>query len=92
MKAACMPIDTNYKGNFEKRFHLRFSFWAGFLSFFTQEDPYDQAIDRIKNKDVEEALTSDKEQLRLDFFNACLKNKKELSQYKITNELVDACK
>jgi hypothetical protein len=91
MKAAYMPIDTNYKGNFERRFHLRLSFWANFFSFFTQEDPYEHAIKEIKSKSIEDALKSDREQLTIDFFNTCQKNKKQLSQYKICKELVDAC-
>jgi hypothetical protein len=81
-----------YKTNLENRFQYHVGFWSCIVSFFTQSSPYDEAIDKIRKMDIQDALKSDAQQLHRDFHNACRKNHFDLLGAGSDKRLVDACK
>lgn len=74
-----MKENKTYKTNLETRFRFRVSFWSGFFAFFTQSSPYDEAIDKIRRMDIQDAFKSDAQQLRRDFHQACKKHNFDFS-------------
>jgi hypothetical protein len=81
-----------YKENLEQRFHYHVGFWSSIIAFFTQSSPYDEAIDEIQKKDLQEAFKSDAQQLHRDFQNAFTKKNNLLGVGSSGKQLADACK
>lgn len=53
------------KSNFEERFLVKGnSFWAGFLSFFGFEQPYQKTIEKIQSTSASDAMLADIEAMR----------------------------
>ena len=66
-----------YRRNLEKRYGFKKnSFLAGFLFFFgIGENPYDEAVKKILNTSVEEALREDARQLNRDWHRMAERHK-----------------
>jgi hypothetical protein len=65
-------------------------FFAGLIYFFGgSENPYDLAVKKIENENIEEALTNDLLRLKEDFYKVMESNSKFL-HYDDRKDLIDA--